>query len=199
MHSGGSVPRARASPIASATPKPCEETEPDGTAASVTEQSMRWTVPGGAPDCAASITQTRRNPCNSARTAVASPSCSTIRTVAGTRPRSRRATMRPTASSPRSQLPMPSTAVAKDVENPPPPLAGGGWGEGAIPAAPSPPPPNFTSPTHHFQLQKMRRAGNAGIVVPHRLLAAHAQRLLRHIQPAAGERLQIVLDTRLVL
>src|SRR5271167_3706838 len=47
------------------------------------------------------------------------------------------------------------------------------------------------SATHHFQLQEMRRAGNARIVVAHRLFATDAERLLRHVQPTADERLQV--------
>ena len=45
----------------------------------------------------------------------------------------------------------------------------------------------------------MRGAGDAGIVVPDRLLAAMAQLVVGQVEPAVDQNLQVVLDARLVL
>ena len=47
--------------------------------------------------------------------------------------------------------------------------------------------------------QEMRRAGDAGVVVADRLLAAVAQRVVGQVEPAVDEARQVVLDARLVL
>ena len=45
----------------------------------------------------------------------------------------------------------------------------------------------------------MRRAGNAGIVIPHRLLATPFELFVRKIEPARNEGGQILLDAGLIL
>jgi len=104
MQCGGIVPSARARPIASARPKPCDETVLRRSGMSLV-QSIRWMVPGGESDCAASINHVRRADRSISTRAVASPSCS----MTGICDFSRRATTRPTPSSPRSGLPTPMT------------------------------------------------------------------------------------------
>ena len=78
MQTRGRPCSVRASAIASATPRPCEDAPVRVGSASVCVQSVRWIVPGGAPETAASISHTLSASRRRSISGAAPPSCSSM-------------------------------------------------------------------------------------------------------------------------
>src|ERR1019366_4342216 len=120
----------------------------------------------------------------SSRPSVSSSGSRTARSRAPSRARRRRATSRPAPSSWRRALPTPITTTD------------------AVPlprACPRPRGGAAPSPTLDGQLEEVGRAGDAGIVVADRLLAAQRELLVGKVEIAFDHRAQVLLDRELVL
>ncbi len=157
----GIWPSARASSIASARPKPCVETPNASCGRGRSATSKRRIVPGRRAGRAGVDQKRGRGAVEAARAAtVASPSCSSTS--------HRPAAARRAASAPRRARPRRrrgrdcrcrSTSSALRARH--------------------------VSAPVDVEPQEVRRAGDAGIVVAHGLLAAMAQRLVRQVEEAA--------------
>jgi len=137
MSLGGSWPSARASSIASWRPRACVEHRKKFAGNGDSWASRRCIVPGGAPEWTASIRMTvsavcppvggsawRRDQASSKKPG--SPVVCRIGTCAGKRWRRRWATITPTASSPRSGLPIPMMSTG-DFTSVRYAVSGSGW------------------------------------------------------------------------
>ena len=142
---------------------------PRGNGVSVT--STLRIVPAGAPERIVSTITTASAPSQRTRRSIGSPCSSRTSTPSGSVPRaSRRATATPAPSSERSSLPTPITSTR---------------GQRSV--------------TLDGQLEEVRRAGDARIVVADRLLAAQRQLVVGQIDVALDDGTQVLLDRALVL
>ena len=152
----GSCSRARASSIASARPSACVDGEPRSWAGSGSRlASKRQIVPSSAPERIVSTTKTALRPDQASISPAGSPCCArTSIPASAARPRSRLATSMPAPSSPRRSLPRPMTST--------------GRASGSV--------------TVDGELEEVRRARDAGVVVSDRLFAAERQLLVAQVQ-----------------
>src|SRR5450631_2338607 len=163
---------ARASSIASATPSAWVE-EPASLAGSGTvDASKRWTVPGSAPETTVSTTIARLASIHASSSPAGSASQSSTTACVEACSRKRRATISPAASSPLNSLPTPmTTAPAR---------------ENAL-------------GTLDVELEEVRRARDARVVVADRLLALPLQLVVGQVEVAGHEAAQVLLDRTLIL
>src|SRR5579862_8095007 len=127
-------------------------------------------VPGGAPDCAASMTMTSLAPSHASISVAPSPVFSITATPSSSASRISRAAMRPAASSPRYSLPIPMKSAR----------AGNLLTVGIEP-------------------QQVRRTGNTRVVVADGVLALEAQLIGWKVEMLWHEAPQVFLDDLLVL